>query len=77
MTPKSSTVALRATFEHAGKKYTAVGRYELVENRRCAHAPSGSIHVGHVESASGFVSEPVEGGGLYRAAFEALAQSRT
>jgi hypothetical protein len=74
MTSKLAPVALRVEFEHAGKKYTAVGRFEPAESRRCAHAPSGTVQVEYVESANGHTSVPIEGGGLYKAAWQALAK---
>lgn len=69
------TVNVSALFEHDGKSYEARGTW-TPKQTWCAHDVGGTLTVTRViSSKSGYAMEPIEGGGLHRAASAALLRA--
>ncbi len=67
-------VVVEATFVHEHRALTAQARVLEKTTRRCSLESRYVIDQVRVVYPRGLVVEPVEGSGLYRAAFEALAR---
>jgi hypothetical protein len=69
------TVIVTTAFEHDGRKFTAEGTWTPTP-ARCGFAPTGDVVVVCVLSrATGARMEPIEGGGLHRAASAAIRKA--